>query len=75
VDPLQVLAAGAPMKQPQSGPIKWPKTRSIARMKKMDRKALLRYARDLHDAHAENYRRKMEWDVFWAEFYRQLLKR
>jgi hypothetical protein len=63
------------MKQAKSGKIKWPKTYSVKRLKQMDRKAVLRYARDLHDAYAEKYRRSMEWDLYWAEFYRKLLKK
>lgn len=63
------------MKQPKEVPILWPKIRSAPALKRMSTRALLAYARDIHNAHAENYRRSMEWDLFWAEFYRELLRR
>lgn len=60
------------MKGPKK--IKWPKDRSAEQLRKMSLRSQLRYARHIHRASAQRYRRSMEWDLFWAEFYDFLLK-
>jgi hypothetical protein len=54
--------------------IRWPKARTPAEMQRMSTRTLLGYAMRLHIAWAEKHKREMEWDLFWAEFYRHLLQ-
>lgn len=61
------------MRQPKERPIRWPKRWSPAALKRMSTRSQLAYARDLHDAWAEQHRRDMEWDLFWAQLYRELM--
>lgn len=62
------------MKQHKTKAIRWPKTKSTLELHRMSERQALTYARDLHAAHAENHRRSMEWDLYWVELYRTLLK-
>lgn len=50
-------------------PIAWPKTKSASQLKVMTTPQGMRYALSLHLAHAEEHRRNMEWDLYWAQFY------
>lgn len=70
------------MRQPRRGKIKWPRVKSTRHLRAMTKRQALAYARDLHDAWAEEHRRRMEkerksmeWDQYWGAFYRAELKR
>jgi hypothetical protein len=55
-------------------PVRWPKTKSQSELRAMTRRQALRYAMRLHECHAEEHRRAMEWDLYWVGFYKQELK-
>lgn len=63
------------MSKPRPYPrIRWPKTKSKEQLQAMTKRQALRYACRLHVAYAEDHRRRMEWDLYWAEFYRKALR-
>lgn len=55
--------------------IRWPKTKTTTELKLQTRKQALRYALRMHVCWAEVHRRNMEWDLYWAEFYKEEIKR
>lgn len=62
------------MSKSKQAKIRWPRTKSLDELERMSKEQGLRYALRLHECHAERHRREMEWDLFWAGFYRQLLR-
>jgi hypothetical protein len=51
-----------------------PKHKTTKQLKMMTHRQATRYAMNIHLAWADKHKQDMEWDLYWALYYKTMLK-